>query len=808
MVKNIDSYRHLRLSDPKKAASLKRGLPVFIFQATFTESLSKNGIRGMWRRQANAVLNGLFIVDIDHVVNPRAVVGQWVETFYRQRQQAQPKAYAEAMEGFCEAMGILLIHVTPSGEGLRLVAKADPEVGNIADNQHHLAERLGVTIDESCKDASRMSFCPKLDDIIFIDKENLFNYSNEKFNQKFGDEYRTGHSSALRRSFNNHPVGMVTPGSSGQRPVEGASERVGMDSGSAGMLDKLYRGVSYGTIIQKWFESVKGGQPNIGDRHQSLYQLACDLRYITDNDRVLLERLLAECEVGIQIVGERGMGEIRAIADHACEKTRYWSIPRRLQMVLAAAGVSHDMAHADHENLLTNSEIDYGVWWHRLEPLLATSPGYREAVATLPDHHKIGGVLAAGAMFGTFLTRTWWEHFDGKTYRPSFLVYIVGDAASGKSFIVDMDKLIMQPMRSADNIGREWERKYKEEMKKRSISSKNQREAAPDQQHPVIRYLPSTVSNAMLYRRLADAVDKNVNDAYGNPTHLHCYTCEAELSTALRAQQGSWAGKLDLECKSFQNEMAGVDYANDQSANGIIEINWNQVVSGTPDAMRRKIKPSTVLDGLVTRLVIFPMPSNDYAMIERRKVLVDQERAEYLKGLGPRLECVHGCLDLERLVDFCYDYEKRLTDDAALERDRCLDYFRKRIPLIMMRYALVRVVLRQIDEAIEGKPLVVDDSDLEFARLIGDFCLETQMRLFGQDVIDALDAQLRAFVPRKRTRKTINLFNSLPKEFTRQEVLAKGINNEYFRKLIGRWEEDSLVKKEKNKIVKLQMAIA
>ena len=40
---------------------------------------------------------------------------------------------------------------------------------------------------------------------------------------------------------------------------------------------------------------------------------------------------------------------------------------------------------------------------------------------------------------GSYLTRCWWEHFDGKDYRLSFLVYIVGSAASGKSFVPQMD---------------------------------------------------------------------------------------------------------------------------------------------------------------------------------------------------------------------------------------------------------------------------------------------------------------------------------------------------------------------------------
>ena len=74
-------------------------------------------------------------------------------------------------------------------------------------------------------------------------------------------------------------------------------------------------------------------------------------------------------------------------------------------------------------------------------------------------------------MFGTYLTRCWWEHFDGKDYRLSFLVYIVGAAASGKSFLTEMDRLIMAPMMAADRVGREWERQYKEEMQQRGGGS-------------------------------------------------------------------------------------------------------------------------------------------------------------------------------------------------------------------------------------------------------------------------------------------------------------------------------------------------
>lgn len=779
----------------RQITQIKSGLPVIMYQATFDETRSKKGYLGHWRKQSAARLNGLFMLDVDHVENVRGAISDMLN-----------KTDFAALRDMCDELGILLVHVTPSGRGLRLVAVADAAIGNIADNQAALSEKLGVEPDKACKDASRCSFCPSLEDILYINKEKLFSYENNDYDKDFGPQYRGGSSqpTAARRATAHSVPDAPAHSDTGSADTaartapKAAPVDTGADGQGAGLDSRLkegYHGKSYDEIVVQWFKSVCRGLPKSGDRHQSLYRLACDLRYICDFDPKLLSRVLAECEVGRDIATERGGAEIERIAADACALQHYRSIPRRMQEVLAAVGVQLADGAADAQSRKV-SEIDYGHWWRRLEPLLGDAPGYREAVADLPDEHKLAGVLAAGAMLGTYLTRTWWEHFDGKDYRLSFLCYIIGSAASGKSFLVNLDKLVMAPMLAADRVGREWERQYKEEMKKRAASSKNARAEAPEQQHPVIRYVPSTISNAMLYRRLTDAIDNEAIGPDGQPMHLHCYTCEAELATALRAQTGSWAGKNDLELKSFHNEVAGVDYANDQSVNGIIQVNWNQVVSGTLEALNRKIRPSTVLDGLVTRLAIFPMPANDFAMIERRRAVRDHERECYLRSVGLKLEQVKGELKCDRLVDFCYNYEKKLADEARLEQDLCLDYFRKRIPVLMMRYTLVRIVCRQIDKAKNGELLEVTDSDIEFARLIGDWCLMAQMHMFGEMVMEAQQREQSNFVPRKRSQKVREAYAQLPMEgITTETLVSEGVAKDVVtaNNTLHRWLDDGLV---------------
>ena len=84
----------------------KRALPAFCFQAHFTEGKRCN---------ANAQSSGLYMLDVDHIEGDayefgKQIVDNWVTT--------------------CSCPEIYIVHVTPSGHGLRIVAKAkkdDPD---------------------------------------------------------------------------------------------------------------------------------------------------------------------------------------------------------------------------------------------------------------------------------------------------------------------------------------------------------------------------------------------------------------------------------------------------------------------------------------------------------------------------------------------------------------------------------------------------------------------------------------------------------------------------------------------------------
>ena len=727
-----DDTERRRLHDEQ--ARVKKKLPAFLFMANFP---------GGRRRQQDARLNGIVMVDFDNVDNPREQFARWGET------------------GTLQKINALLVHVTPSGRGLRVVAKADAAAGNLADNQAVIAAMLGMQPDAACKDASRISFAVAAENILYINKE-LFTYENKEYDEKYGALYRGNNSSPVRNAGSAAALSAAAGNQTCARPAEAdatadadAARRdrqtvrphaVALTLDDAGQ--PVFKGIRYKDIIAEWWRQ-QGGVPVVGERNQKLHRLAANLRYICDNSADALLAVMPA--LGLEET------EMRSLVESAVKLKMYGSVPRALRKVLDALGLDNTELPED-EGDMADAEADFLDAYNALK----LPPVMQALTAGVPANVRIGAMLAALPMMYTLASRVTFTHYDGTETRLSGMTFVIGPAASGKSFILSLDKLLMEPVRVSDKAGRKIEQEYRDA---KELNKNKQKQM--EKPHPVIRITPIQISNTMLALRMRDAVD-----SHDPSLHLHVYSCEAELATALRAQKGgSWIEKNDIYCKSFHNEYWGMDYANDQAVNGEIQVNLNLVISGTEDAFDKLIPTSTVLSGLPTRLMYFQMPQSHYQMITKGNKKLTDAQAKLIKDFSYYLDTVSGHVDARALTDAMYKWCAKIARRAELEEDEELDDLRKRTAIIGERAGVLYALVAQRERYEQGKPLKFGKDEIAFAEFVADYCLYAQYHKFAARMKEQKQRVVEVAGKKGRPMKLVEVYNALPKTFTLEQLM-------------------------------------
>ena len=790
-----DDADEMRKQLEAEKAKAKRTLPCIMFQATFdanTEGESPSApTQKRWRNNKNARLNGLFIVDIDHVDKPDLM---WQENM-------------DVIKRLGIEDRLMLGFMTASGHGLKYVLKADAAIGDIAANQEWFCKSLCIECDKACKDAARISYCPSKEDILFINSE-IFDYNNEEYDRQFGGKYRDPNGSSANRSEGESSAHAAkAAGESPASPVPTATDGGG-----------IFHGVPFARIVEEYTKLYRredwteDGIPQPGERHQFVHRMARDLRYLCDMDKTILVKMLHTSPTCRFIEG-RDAKEFERIVDAALSYKTICGYPQSVRMACKNSGVELPY-FGSGEIADDQDEIDYDFWASRLLPLLhPDNPRdiYARAVAKMDDKLKLGGVLVAGAMTGTYLTQCYFQHYDARLYRLSYLVYVIGPPASGKSFLADLDKVLMYAMKQQDETFRKMEKEYTEK-KERNEQMKGAKETdIPAKPHLPIRYVPSTISNKVLYNRLTDAVTSDSPDAM----HLHLFTTETELATALRVQVGSWAGKLDLELKSFQNEWAGVDYADNGSANGLIQVNWNQCISSTQSSVQKKVRGGDLDDGFITRLALWLMPPTKGVMTEYKgdqpvefdDIRLAPEDMDIVK-MCVELSELSGRIDCEPLVRAAWEWCDNQTDLAKLDNDDCREYFRKRIPLYMIRYTLPRMVCMQYEEFKKTGKLVVTEEDKEFARVIGDWLMFASIRQWGNKLMTTWESKAEENKVRERTSSFADRYAQLPETFSIELISGYYLNKKSAQSAIATMiKKGMVVKVGKNQWKKLKTDI-
>ena len=741
---NIDKYRETG------EASLKRKLPAFIFQATFDETESKTGKTGQWRKQSATRLTGLVVMDIDHVEEPLTLYQSWVE---------------KGLDW--KALGILLVYITPSGHGLKIVFKARLEWGNLIANQHAMASELGnVIIDESGKDSSRMSYICKNSDILYLDKE-LFTYENKEFGKKYDAEYRAGNSRAAATDVVASKVVKQGAGDVGQVDAESVPLK--------------WRGYDVQCIIDARYADKLPCAAD-SNRHTESLKLATDLLLMLDGDKALVQRIVESQPWVQEIIKERdeNVGQtLESAASCITQKERKYaaSLPSKamLTAIQEATGRSYvEITKAQTQKAIVTSEADISRWlWEwgaQIEALGEDYPIIKDITKGLKRNQYPAALFVAGGLLMTLMTRCTYRfyHRPEELRRLNNSTLIIGDPASGKSFATRLFKLLAAPIVAADKVGKEAINAYREQMRTKGANKEK-----PKKPKVVVRIHPARTSNAQFIQDMVNAKE----EVDGEPMQLHMLTFDTELDNTLSLQKGgAYIDKQALQLKAFHNEEDGQAYSNVDSVFQEFYVIWNYIYTGTPIALKKMVNEQNFGSGLATRLTCIPLPATDFEMMSRER-LVDLDSDNRLKDWAEKLDRMKGELSVQKIVDELYDWTARRMEDAKENESKADEMLLKRCAYHGLNFSAPFIVMRHWDQMKQDGSywcgeFETDEVDWRLAELIVNIQYACQRHYFGAMAEAYFDnKQKDASVNIQRKQKTFEAFKRLPDEFTVEDVV-------------------------------------
>ena len=718
-----EARQALQNGDEKTYADKKKQLALMIFVGTFEEwekelenkrTGEKRKETAMWRSQSHVHLNGLVVADYDHLQGDVRKI--WAEAYER----LSPEDKAR----------IVLVYITPSGHGLKPVFTADPAIGNLIDNQLDFSRKLGLPLDESCKDGSRGAFMTTADDIIYINEEKLFTYEDETFSARFDPLYRDGQSQATRKD----SVG-----------TDGTADK------TDDPLQEKFDGLPVSDIINKYLEGVNLSN----NRHNTLVDLASKLRYIVGRNAKKITEVVMTLPWVQELAhdGEDVEGTVRSVMDFKF----YEHMPAKLKRAIVPADQQADIY----------DQLPLDKWADELREMAQYYPCMKELFVNLHPHKLPAVLFSSGALFGTLMTRAWYHFwFDPKIMRRlNYCIFIIGDPGAGKHMIEEFYKLIADPIIQADQCMTDALNRYKESRTERTTSTKAQKAEALKKPEVGIRVHPARTATGEFIRHMLAA--KEI--IQGQPLQLHMFSFDSELDNVNKNNKGGdWKDREIMELKAFHNEEDGQMYANQESISGMFNVYWNFIYTGTPYALHRKVNQRNFGTGMSSRLAVIPLPDRGKA---KRHQKVIEGADETLKMWAYRLDKVAGEIPIDALNDETYEWQTEHMEIAEFNHDKADRMLLKRIPYYGIGITLPFIVMRHWEEWEQNRTLAMDDMDRRFCRMVMEIQYRSQQFFFGEMAFHYFADQDKEFVVRRRTTRYDECYRQLPEEFKAKHVV-------------------------------------
>ena len=697
----------------------KRNLPAVCYMATFEESENDKGIKGCWRKQETAHLNGLVVSDFDHLdENPGTLFALWQTTLDLKKE------------------GILKVFVTPSGRGIKVVSKWRKEWGNLAENQVQIARMLDMEryLDASGKDASRTAFVPMRSDVLYEDEE-VYTYFDPECDETWGEAYRSPSPTLPKRESLNDAE---TPQSSGEGASFSERERA----------------------IIKALNAYYGKELGEGKKHPTFCQQTSQwLCWLLENNP---ERAIAVAyELDYVKNWKPQPGEVEDLINTAAKKKLLKSTPSALKEILEKAGIDKE------ETQETDGEegLPFEEWAKQIRGLFDVYPCVREICEPHPQRLWPFLLFASAALLGTDMTLCWYYFYDQpeKPRRLNYNVLGIGDPASGKGALVRIAGLLTEPIVQSDQLANDAINAWKEDQR-----SKGANKDKPAKPKAVVRLHGPRTSNNVFINDMMNAW----TEVDGERIQMHMLTIDTEALNSIKMQKGgSWIDRQVMEIKSWSNEKDSQQYANLDSVTGFFNVYWNLVRTCTPMALKSLANERNFGSGWPTRVSAIPIPGTGFKMIELRRYnqkAIDAD--ETLKQWAYRMDRRQGELPIWPLVEHAWHWTSDHMEIAAFNGDKADELLLKRIAPNTLAIAAPFVDMRHWEEREQKGTYEVDEQDKALLDLLLDIQYRTTTYWFGALARNYFEEQTKdATQYRRRTTRFEYCYMRLPEVFTTQQ---------------------------------------
>ena len=559
---------------------LKKQLPILTPHATF-----KNGRR----LNADAVPSGLSMYDLDHIPDPE---GRW--------RDIEPRK---------DELGIVMAHITPSTEGLRLIFII-PEGKGLAEAQRWMAEQLGDTkYDECVKDYARSSFVVPREYVLFL--------SDALFEEREKSEKSEYSENSENSDYSENSENPLTPHRSPLTPQAS---------------------LPYPDLVEV-LEEQMGGIPSHGSRNNVIFSMACHLRYVCNDDPEWIARVLPTYGEN----REKWMATIRS----ACNRNQTPRMPRIMQRVLDICRERQE----ETEQAEQNPEQP-----PRMPKLLP--PLIRLLISKTPDIYKPAVAHAVFPALASHLWQTRFKYIDNVEHEATLMNVLMAGTGAGKNCITEPINRILKDIRQRDMENLRREREWKKEVQSKG-ANKDKRQRP---EGLVIQEIDPDMTNAAFVQRLADAEDR----------FLYARMNEIDQFDALKGS-GKSKAQFQIMCLAFDpGNTYGQTRIGTGSVSERVSIRFNWNASTTVSKGRRYFS-QVLTDGPISRINFCTIPEReigaDMPVYGTYDEAFDEELRPYIENLNKArglIDCPKARTLAKRLIEECADFS-RLSQSRVYE---------------------------------------------------------------------------------------------------------------------------------------------